>query len=130
MRILLWCCLFVLLGCPDALPESKAQKTPPQTAPAPSAIDRILEELKAHPSRLSASPGSTFDPAGRFADISRDLRASHVNDLVTVIISDQSREAMAIENALPFCKVMMPLNCQPPTVSSISLPFSLNEGAW
>ncbi len=90
MRILLWWCVFALLGCPDALSESKPQKNSPQTAPASSAIDEILAELKAHPARLSASPGSTFDPAGRFADVSRDLRASHVNDLVTVIISDHA----------------------------------------
>jgi len=96
MRILLWWCVFALLGCPEALPESKPQKNSPQTAPASSAIDEILAELKAHPARLSASPGSTFDPAGRFADVSRDLRASHVNDLVTVIISDHANNVSVI----------------------------------
>jgi flagellar L-ring protein precursor FlgH len=95
MRILLCWSMSVLLYCPGALPASKPQKNSAQTALAPSAIDKILEELKSHPARLSASPGSTFDPAGRFADVARDLRASHVNDFVTVIISDHSSATTA-----------------------------------
>jgi flagellar L-ring protein precursor FlgH len=36
------------------------------------------------------SPGSTYDPTGRLADVSRDLRATNLNDFVTVVISDHS----------------------------------------
>lgn len=90
MRIALFLSMVVFFGQPDALAASKSQKDAPQTAPKPSAIDEILAELKTHPARPAASPGSTFDPGGRFADVSRDLRASHVNDLVTVVISDHA----------------------------------------
>lgn len=95
MRVLLWWSMFALWGCPDALPSSRPQTNSPPAATGPSAIDKILEELKSRPSRLVASPGSTFDPTGRFADVSRDLRASHVNDFVTVIISDHSSATTA-----------------------------------
>lgn len=36
-----------------------------------------------------SSPGSIFNSAGRFSDLGRDLRASQVHDLVTVLVSDQ-----------------------------------------
>ncbi|MGO9439041.1 MAG: flagellar basal body L-ring protein FlgH [Terriglobales bacterium] len=90
MRTALWLSMCLLFSRSDALAASKSPKDAPQSAPKPSAIDEILTELKAHPARPGTSPGSTFDPGGRFADVSRDLRASHVNDLVTVIISDHA----------------------------------------
>jgi len=71
--------------------DSKATKNvPPAAVPKPSAIDKILEDLRNNPARPAGSPGSTFDPLGKFADLSRDLRASRVNDLLTVAIADHS----------------------------------------
>src|SRR5438552_5239047 len=37
-----------------------------------------------------ASPGSLFFPAGRLADSTRDLRASVVGDIVTIVVSDRA----------------------------------------
>jgi flagellar L-ring protein precursor FlgH len=34
------------------------------------------------------SPGSLYSPSSHFADLTRDLRANEVNDLVTVLVSD------------------------------------------
>ena len=36
-----------------------------------------------------SSPGSIYTSVGRFSDLGRDLRASQVHDLVTVLVSDQ-----------------------------------------
>jgi flagellar L-ring protein precursor FlgH len=37
-----------------------------------------------------ASPGSLFSPSGRLANPARDLRASDVGDIVTVVVSDRA----------------------------------------
>src|SRR5438105_776192 len=39
---------------------------------------------------LAQSPGSLYVPGGRFADTTRDLRASEVNDIVTIVVSDRA----------------------------------------
>jgi flagellar L-ring protein precursor FlgH len=70
--------------------RAKSQKTNPQHPTTPSPIDKILEDLKAHPQKQTLSPGSTYDPTGRLSDVSRDLRATNLNDFVTVVISDHS----------------------------------------
>lgn len=67
-----------------------SQKANSKRPTTPSPIDRILEDLKAHPQKPMLSPGSSYDPAGRLADVSRDLRATNLNDFVTVVISDHS----------------------------------------
>jgi flagellar L-ring protein precursor FlgH len=76
------------LATPDGW--TRSQKTNSQRPSTPSPIDRILEDLKAHPQKQTLSPGSTYDPTGRLADVSRDLRATNLNDFVTVVISDHS----------------------------------------
>jgi flagellar L-ring protein precursor FlgH len=40
--------------------------------------------------QLGASPGSLFTASGRLADPIRDLRASSVGDIVTIIVSDRA----------------------------------------
>jgi flagellar L-ring protein precursor FlgH len=69
---------------------AKSQKNNPQHPPAPSPIDKILEDLRVHPQMQALSPGSTYDPTGRLSNVSRDLRAANLNDFVTVVISDHS----------------------------------------
>jgi flagellar L-ring protein FlgH len=39
---------------------------------------------------LAQSPGSIYAPAGRFADSTRDLRASEVGDIVTILVNDSA----------------------------------------
>lgn len=55
-----------------------------------SELDRIIAEAEASSAAPRSSPGSLFDPAGRFADVARDLRAAQVNDLVTIEVSDHA----------------------------------------
>jgi flagellar L-ring protein precursor FlgH len=68
-------------AAPKAAKSGKGEPSPP------SKIDRILDQLKAQP-RATTATGSTYDPNGRLAELSRDLRAAHVDDLVTVVIAD------------------------------------------
>lgn len=90
MRLNMWLVVVVALctAAPDA--RAKSAKVNTQKVSTPSPIDRILEDLRAHPQGQALSPGSTYDPTGRLADVSRDLRAANLNDFVTVVISDHS----------------------------------------
>jgi flagellar L-ring protein FlgH len=36
------------------------------------------------------SPGSLYSSGGRLADLARDLRASQIHDLITIVVSDQA----------------------------------------
>ena len=39
---------------------------------------------------VPASPGSIFAPAGRFADATRDFRAGQLDDLITIVVSENA----------------------------------------
>jgi flagellar L-ring protein precursor FlgH len=66
-----------------------AKKKP--KAPAETPLDRYVSESSTRPgdSKL-ASPGSMWSPSSRLADAARDLRASQVDDIVTIVVSEQS----------------------------------------
>lgn len=88
LSTLLVAMLATRLAAPDG--QAKSQKAIPQRASTPTPIDKMLDDLRTHPQGLAASPGSTYDPTGRFSEVSRDLRAANLNDFVTVVISDHS----------------------------------------
>lgn len=53
-------------------------------------LDRLIQEAEEWSASRHASPGSLYDPAGRFGDLARDQRASLPNDLVTIVIYDKA----------------------------------------
>ena len=58
-----------------------------------TALDRYISEAShATPAHISldASPGSLWFPTGRLAEPARDLRASQVNDLITIVVSERA----------------------------------------
>ena len=56
-----------------------------------SLLDQYIEQaLKGAPVEAPASPGSLFARAGLLADGVRDLRASRVYDLVTIVVADKA----------------------------------------
>jgi flagellar L-ring protein FlgH len=65
-----------------------AKKAPP---PPPPTLDQHVQEVNER-FRQSASttPGSLYFPAGRLADGVRDVRASQVYDLITIVVLDNS----------------------------------------
>ncbi len=67
-----------------------ASKKKPASAPRVS-LDQYVQQVnqRSHQSSI-ASPGSLYIPGGRLADGFRDVRASQVYDLVTVIVSDKA----------------------------------------
>ena len=56
-----------------------------------SPIDRFIAEASQGPDQSSgASPGSLYTGNSRLADLTRDLRAAQVNDIVTIVVSDRA----------------------------------------
>ncbi len=54
-------------------------------------LDRYVAEAEARSAEAgSASPGSIWVPGSRLADSARDVRASQVDDLLTVIVAEQA----------------------------------------
>lgn len=70
-----------------ASPKLKFRKTA-----EPSALDKYIQESLSHgaPSLDQPSTGSLWSPASRLTNLGSDLRATQVNDLVTVLVDEQA----------------------------------------
>ncbi len=63
------------------------------STPVPSPIERYILEANAHAAVAGgsgASPGSLYGASGRLGDMFRDQRAYQLDDLVTIVVSDQA----------------------------------------
>ena len=70
-----------------ASPGAKKKK------PAPvSALDAYIQQATAgvQPASATATPGSLWSPAARFADLARDFKAGQVDDVVTILVSESA----------------------------------------
>ncbi len=67
-----------------------AGKKPPATPPQPTLEDYAQEVIRRSHQSSNMSPGSVFIPNGRLADGVRDVRASQIYDLVTIVVLDNS----------------------------------------
>jgi flagellar L-ring protein precursor FlgH len=77
--------IILLAGC-CVLTAGKKKKEP-----VPSALDRYITESEARSGASSAaSPGSTYAPGSRLADFARDVRASQVDDVLTIIVAESA----------------------------------------
>jgi len=76
----------LVLAAATAVGAARKPKTEASTA-----LDRYVEEAKARSAAAGAiSPGSTWQPGSRLADAARDLRASQVDDLITIVVAEQA----------------------------------------
>jgi flagellar L-ring protein FlgH len=74
-----------------ALSVSAAMAKKPSATPQPSGLDRYLQDVNRRSHEVSSgSPGSLYSATGRLSDAFRDVRASQVFDLVTIVVSDQA----------------------------------------
>lgn len=73
-----------------AIPMWSADKK--KTAPPPaSPLDRYVAEAEARSAEAAVSTsGSLWSPGSRLADAARDVRASQVDDLLTIVVSEQA----------------------------------------
>jgi len=59
--------------------------------PQPTDLDRYVAEARARSAEApAASPGSIWQPGSRLADAARDVRASQVDDLLTIVVAEQA----------------------------------------
>jgi flagellar L-ring protein precursor FlgH len=85
-------CLTVLLSLEFTGALRAADKKAARKPPEPSALDRYIREALGHeaPSEAQPAAGSIWSPASRLTDLGADIRAVQVNDLVTVVVSEQA----------------------------------------
>lgn len=77
--------LAVLVCTPAVLTAGKKPKKPPQ----PSPLDEYIKDADARAGSISGfTPGSLWAPSSHLMDLGSDVRASHVDDLVTVVVSE------------------------------------------
>ena len=56
----------------------------------PSPLDLYIQQAKTRKDDVGASAGSLWSPSSRFNDLGSDLRAAHVDDIVTIIVNEQT----------------------------------------
>jgi flagellar L-ring protein precursor FlgH len=79
--------LLALTGTPPAGAAAKKKPKPPE----PSALERYVEQATAAARAANdATPGSLWSSAALLSDLARDLRASRVNDTVTVQVAENA----------------------------------------
>jgi flagellar L-ring protein precursor FlgH len=77
--------VFLPILCSAALAAKKPH------VPQLTDLDRYVAEAKARSAEAaSASPGSIWQPGSRLADAARDVRASQVDDLLTIVVAEQA----------------------------------------
>lgn len=70
-------------------PSAQAKKKPSPAAQSP--LDRYIAESVARSAEAPpASPGSIWQPGSRLADAARDVRASQVDDVLTIVVAEQA----------------------------------------
>jgi flagellar L-ring protein precursor FlgH len=79
--------LLILLSITALLASPKKKPAPEQTVPLDEYVRQVNQ--RSHQA-TNATPGSLFTSTGRLADGFRDVRASQVYDLVTIIVSDKA----------------------------------------
>jgi flagellar L-ring protein precursor FlgH len=69
-------------------PSSKKQK--PAKQAEPSLLDQYIRSASEASDKeaVEAAPGAIWSPSARLTDLGRDLRASQVNDVVTVLVAE------------------------------------------
>ena len=78
-------CALLLCACSVAYAADKKKPVPPVESP----LDRYIKEAEARSAVTSAStPGSTWTTGSRLADAARDVRASQVDDVLTIVVAE------------------------------------------
>jgi len=76
----------IILLCCAAWGAKKKTPRPPQ-----SPLDRYVSDADARSAAApAATPGAIWVPGSRLADAARDVRASQVDDLLTIVVAEQA----------------------------------------
>jgi flagellar L-ring protein FlgH len=78
-----------LFGLASGVALAGKSKRPAE--PQPSPLDRYVSEAETRSAGTAPpTPGSIWQPGSRLADAARDVRASQVDDVLTVIVAEQA----------------------------------------
>ena len=79
--------LLILTLCAALTAAEKPKKQPPE-----SALDQTLKQLAATQGteRQAVQPGSLWTPTSLFSDLTSDLRARRVGDIVTILVQEKA----------------------------------------
>jgi flagellar L-ring protein precursor FlgH len=84
-------CLFALLACAALLRAPLDAKKKPAVPAAQNPLDRYVAESEARSADTpAATPGSVWQAGSRLADAARDMRASQVDDVLTIVVAEQA----------------------------------------
>ena len=80
----------LLLLCAALAAAASPKKKKNQTPPEPSPLDKYIADAYKDDSSPEAAhpPGSTWSQNALFSNLGLDLRASRVNDLVTIVVNE------------------------------------------
>ena len=87
------CSLLLVLSLMAAAPSGYAAKNSKQDSGKVSPLDRYVQDAMSRPESSGApqaSPGSVWTPASRLTALGGDLRASQVDDLVTILVVERA----------------------------------------
>jgi flagellar L-ring protein precursor FlgH len=89
MNVMRTAALLLLAVLPDPAVAALRRK---KKMPEPSPLDRYVAEAVVPPSGQTAvaTSGSLWTPGALLGDVARDLKASQVNDLVTVVVAERA----------------------------------------
>src|SRR5580704_13568613 len=78
---------FCIIACGLAGAAEKPKKQPPE-----SALDQTLKQIAAAQGteRQTVQPGSLWTPTSLFSDLTSDLRARRVGDIVTILVQEKA----------------------------------------
>jgi flagellar L-ring protein precursor FlgH len=80
--------ILIAIACTVFTCEAVDPKKP--KVPELSPLDKYAAEAARQAEGQKPTGGSLWSPTAQFADLGRDLKASQVNDLVTIVVSEQA----------------------------------------
>lgn len=88
--------LYLSIACLLTLAPARAasgSKKKSTKAPTPTLLEQYLKSTAASAEKDESLPGAIWSPDARLDELGRDLRASHVNDVVTVVVTESVNAA-------------------------------------
>jgi flagellar L-ring protein precursor FlgH len=67
---------------------ASASKKKSTKAPTPTLLEQYLKSAAASAEKDESLPGAIWSPSARLDELGRDLRASHVDDVVTIVVTE------------------------------------------
>jgi flagellar L-ring protein precursor FlgH len=79
--------VFVLFAC-YRLHAASILKKKSTKAPQPTLLEEYLKSAAATGEKDDSLPGAIWSPTARLDELGRDLRASHVDDILTIVVTE------------------------------------------